>query len=533
MTTENRKDADTQMADPRRSAEGSIIKTPLWLTIVKWAALALTVVFAAYLITVMLPQKTWLGIVLVSAVAMGAVVIYATRRHIPAKYLYPGLLLLLAFQVWPIIYTVSMSTTNYGDGHMISKQDAITSITASSVEEVPGSQRYKLSVAVPAGSPVASGEITYLLVDKDGKFHKGTPKGLEDMPADGVKIGGTAQKIIEAPGYTVLKPKEQNQRKDLATFAVPTDNGAIKSIGLSEAFEGKPTITYDKAADTLTDKTGKVYHAKGARFIADDGTAMPTGWKENVGGANFSRFFSDQTLRAGFLKIFLWNLTFAVVSVASTFLLGMALALMFNSDRLRAKGLWRALVILPYAVPGFITPLVWMSMYNPDYGLINRLLHLDIDWYSSPFWAKVSILVANLWLGFPYMFIVCTGALQAIPGDVMEAAKMDGASRLQTTIKVVMPLLLVAVSPLLVASFAFNFNNFNAIELLTEGGPFAAGEYTRGGTDILISMIYRQAFGGSGADFGFASAMSVALFVLTGALAALQFKFTSALEDVN
>lgn len=111
---------------------------------------------------------------------------------------------------------------------------------------------------------------------------------------------------------------------------------------------------------------------------------------------------------------------------------------------------------------------------------------------------------------------------------------MDGASRLQTTVKVVTPLLLVAVAPpLLVASFAFNFNNFNAIQLLTEGGPFLAGEYTRGGTDILISMIYRIAFGGSGADFGFASAVSVALFALTGILAAIQFRFTNVLEDVN
>ena len=83
------------------------------------------------------------------------------------------------------------------------------------------------------------------------------------------------------------------------------------------------------------------------------------------------------------------------------------------------------------------------------------------------------------------------------------------------------------------SSFAFNFNNFNAIKLLTQGGPFAPGEYARGGTDILISMIFRIAFGGSGADYGFASAVSVALFVITGVLAVVQFRATRALEDIN
>ena len=99
--------------------------------------------------------------------------------------------------------------------------------------------------------------------------------------------------------------------------------------------------------------------------------------------------------------------------------------------------------------------------------------------------------------------------------------------------RVIAPLLLVAVAPLLVSSFAFNFNIFNSIQLLTAGGPFIGNNYTAGGTDILISMIYRLAFGGSGADFGFASAVSVALFFITGLLAALQFRATRALEDIN
>src|SRR5699024_150433 len=164
---------------------------------------------------------------------------------------------------------------------------------------------------------------------------------------------------------------------------------------------------------------------------------------------------------------------------------------------------------------------VWSNFYNRDFGLINEMLGLNLDWFGDPSLAKVAVLLTNLWMGFPYMFIVSTGALQAIPDELMEAARMDGASRFQSTSKILLPLL--------GSSCAFDFHNFSASELLTEGGPFPAGS-GRGATDILISMVYRIAFGGSGADFGFASAVSVCLFVLTGVLAAIQFRFTNVLE---
>jgi arabinogalactan oligomer/maltooligosaccharide transport system permease protein len=172
-------------------------------------------------------------------------------------------------------------------------------------------------------------------------------------------------------------------------------------------------------------------------------------------------------------------------------------------------------------------------MFNQDYGLINNITGLNVDWLGNPWAAKAAILIANLWLGFPYMFLVCTGALQAIPGDLKEAASIDGASGFTQFRKITFPLLLVTVAPLLVASFAFNFNNFNAIQLLTEGGPFSPANPTAGGTDILISYTYRLAFGTSGQAIGFASAVSVILFILTGVLAFIQFRGTRALEEVN
>ncbi|PZR97081.1 MAG: maltose ABC transporter permease, partial [Candidatus Chloroheliales bacterium] len=147
---------------------------------------------------------------------------------------------------------------------------------------------------------------------------------------------------------------------------------------------------------------------------------------------------------------------------------------------------------------------------------------------------KVAILLINTWLGFPYMMLLCLGALQAIPHDMYEAADLDGASGWAKFRYLTLPLLLVSVGPLLIGAFAFNFNNFTVIDLVNEGGPPIAGSSTPAGqTDILISYTYRLAFsGGRGADFGLASAISIFIFVMVAAITAFNFRFTRQLEEV-
>ncbi len=224
---------------------------------------------------------------------------------------------------------------------------------------------------------------------------------------------------------------------------------------------------------------------------------------------------------------------FATLSVVLNFALGLLLAVTLNDPRVRGQKLYRSVLLLPYAIPGFIGILVWSGFFNREFGLINDLTGLDINWLGNPTTAKIAVLLTNLWLGFPYMFLVTTGALQAIPGDLKEAATMDGASGLFAFRKITLPLLLVTTAPLLVATFAFNFNNFNIIYLLTEGGPFRPDNPSAGGTDILISYTLRLAFGTGGAEYGFAAAVATLLFLLTGVIAALQFRATRSLEDVH
>ena len=231
--------------------------------------------------------------------------------------------------------------------------------------------------------------------------------------------------------------------------------------------------------------------------------------------------------------MFVWTVVYAGLSVLLTFALGLFLAIVLNKNGLYLRGMQRSLLIIPYAIPAFLSVLVWGGLLNTDFGLINRTLGTDIPWLIDPTWAKVSCLLVNFWLGFPYFFLVCTGALQAIPDELTEAARVDGAGSRQVFRKVTFPLLLVAVAPLLIASFAFNFNNFNNIYFLTRGGPYQEDQVVAGSTDILISYTYKVAFGASaGTDYGLAAAISIIIFLIIATISAVSFTRTKALENL-
>ena len=324
----------------------------------------------------------------------------------------------------------------------------------------------------------------------------------------------------------------------LRDFTVPTGDGAIRRRGLREAFEGRTVLRYDEASDTITDTdTGARYTVRkqGDReyFVDAAGTRLADqSWRAGVGLDNYRRAFTDQRILGGFLRIFAWTVVFAAGSVVLTFAVGLGLAVMLNDPRVRGQRWYRSVLLLPYAIPGFISILVWSGFYNREFGLINSVTGLNVDWLGDPLGAKVALLLLNLWLGFPYMFLVATGALQAIPADLQQAATVDGAGGFTRFRKITFPLLLVTVAPILVATFAFNFNNYNVIELLTHGGPFTPDNPHAGATDILISYTVRLAFGAGGAQFGFASAIATLLFLITGVMAAAQFRATRRFEEV-
>ncbi|MEV0725304.1 ABC transporter permease subunit [Micromonospora purpureochromogenes] len=509
---------------------------PITLTglLVKVVLLGLVAGIAIWAAFPLIEAEKWVGLAILSATTAGLFYLYLTRRHIPAKYLVPGTIFLIAFQIFPVLYTASTAFTNFGDGHRGEKSDAIVAIQSSSVKQVPGSTQYLLSVATK-GDP-ATGPLVFLVTDPtSGIVSAGDAGGLTPLDAAEVTVapGG---KVTAAEGYQVLNFGQASARsKEITDLVVPTSGGALRSSGLSRAYEGRAIRAYDSGCDCVKDsETGRTWTADeeiGA-FVAADGEQLAQGWKVNVGLKNFDRVLTDPAISGPFFGTLVWNFAFALGSTGFTFLLGLAIALALHSPRMRGTNLYRILLILPYAMPSFAMLLVWRDMFNTDFGLINNLFGLGVDWFGQDWSARIAVILVQLWLGYPYMFLVATGALQAIPRELTEATSVDGASPWQSFRAVTLPLLLVALSPLLISSFAYNFNNFNAIYLTTEGGPFPADNPTSGATDLLITYTYRLAFGAQGAQFGLAAAVSIFIFTIVAVVSAVSFSRTRKQEEV-
>ncbi|TDQ52071.1 ABC transporter permease subunit [Actinorugispora endophytica] len=502
----------------------------------KACALGLAASLGVWAAVPLFDAANWVGLGIVAAVTALIFYAYLSPRHVPLKYLLPGTLLLVAFQILPVLYTVSTSVTNFGDGHRGDKEQAIAAIEAYSVVRAPDSTDYALTVAAD-GDP-ATGGLVFLLTAPDGAVYAGDAEGLTGL-APGDVTADPSGRITGADGYTVLTTGQINDRGgEVADLAVPTGDGSgIRSSGLSAAYEGTATRTYQEDCDCVVDSaTGVEYAAdeEAGLFVSADGEALLQGWQVGVGADNFLRFLTDRTVASSFFSILTWNIGFAAGTTFLVFTLGLALALLMHTRKpLRGQSLYRILLVLPYAMPSFAMLLLWRDMFNVDFGLINRMLGLDVDWLGGTWTARGSILLVNTWLGFPYMFLVATGALQAVPRELGQAARIDGASAWQAFRDVTLPLLMVAMTPILISTFAFNFNNFNAVWLTTAGGPFSPDNPLAGSTDLLITYTFRLAFGGQGAQYGFASAVSVFIFLIVAILSLVSLRQSRALEEVR
>jgi ABC-type sugar transport system permease subunit len=258
-----------------------------------------------------------------------------------------------------------------------------------------------------------------------------------------------------------------------------------------------------------------------------------------IGFDNFVEFATSPGLRGPLVTIVTWNFIFATMSLLLTFSLGLFISVIYGDPHFKGKKILRSFLIIPYTIPSLITILIWRGMLNPDLGVINRIMEsvlgISPDWFNVPTLARIAILIVNTWLGYPYWMLVTSGALQSIPSDIYEAAEVDGATGFQRFWRITLPLLLVSVGPLMIASFIFNFNNFNLIYVFINGGPpIPTATTTAGYTDIIISYVYNLAFAsGRGVQYGYASAISVVLFGLIAVMSLIQFRFTNMWEEVG
>lgn len=258
---------------------------------------------------------------------------------------------------------------------------------------------------------------------------------------------------------------------------------------------------------------------------------------EYVGLANFREIFAKAS--RALIPVFLWTVIFAFSTVVINAVAGLILGILLYNKRLKGRNIYRTLLFLPWAIPAVISVQMWVALFNQQFGIVNKTLGLlgitAIPWLGDPLWAKISILLVNLWLGFPYMMTATISALSTINEDLYEAASIDGASRWQQIQNITLPLLRTSFTPILLSGFAFNFNNFGIIYLLTKGGPTQEGrEATAQSTDILLSWGYNTAFASSGGqNFALASAIALIIFFLTLAISLVNFKAAGVFEEAR
>lgn len=519
-------------------------KTPLarqwsglgWGFVAKLALMMLVNAFGLAAIFSAINAEAW-GI-LVAAVVLLVVadIVYFTKRTVPLKYIFPGLVFLLVFQLFTMAYTGYVAFTNYGTAHNLSQEQAVDAILIQNEKKLEDSPRYQLTVLENRG------EIGFAIVDGDVVKAGTAEQPMQEVP-DAVVEGGRATQV---PGFDVIPTAEiyadQQLQKDVIVLRVPVsenaDDGSIRTQDGTTGAIYRSTMVWDEEAQTMTNvDTGVVYTADQSvgSFVAEDGSTLAVGWHVVVGFDNFVKAFTDKNYSEALLKVTAWTFAFAILTVLSSFFVGLILAIIFNDERIRGRKVWRTLFILPYAFPAFMTALLWKGMLNKTYGVVNDwfTFGIDVPWLSDPTMARFSVLMVNLWLSYPYWFLVCTGALQSLSKETMEASRIDGAGAGRQFRSITLPLLLISTAPLAIASFAFNFNNFTIIWMLTGGGPpMEDSSSGLGYTDLLISAIYKiSGVQGGKADYGLASALSVLVFIVVGVVSAIAFRQTKKLEE--
>ncbi|UCQ00007.1 maltose ABC transporter permease MalF [Edwardsiella tarda ATCC 15947 = NBRC 105688] len=494
----------------------------------KWLAVGILTLVTGYLTVVMYSQGEYLFAMLTLILLGSGLYIFANRRTYAWRYVYPGMAGMGLFVLFPLICTIAIAFTNYSSTNQLSQERAQSVLL----------QRMFTSGQVYGFHLYPDGDNWRLLLNdaQSGQHYLSAPFNLAK---DDQHIAMTAVDQAPQGQAATLRVVTQHRQSLNSLVALLPDGAQLRMSSLRQFAASRPLYTLGEDGQSLTDNQSGItyrpnlesgfYQAVNAEGDwrserLSPGFTVSTGWK------NFLRVVNDEGIRQPFISIFIWTIIFSVLTVVFTVAVGMVLACVVQWESLRGRALYRVMLILPYAVPAFISILIFKGLFNQSFGEINMMLSqlfgIRPAWFSDPLTAKCMILIVNTWLGYPYMMILCMGLLKAIPEDLYEASAMDGAGPLQNFFRITLPMLIKPLTPLMIASFAFNFNNFVLIQLLTNGGPDMLGTSTPAGyTDLLVSYTYRIAFeGGGGQDFGLAAAIATLIFLLVGALAILNLK---------
>ena len=455
--------------------------------------------------------------VVTMALLIGIVIVFGSRRFYTARFVFPAVTAVLIFIALPVLYTSYVGFTNFGARNLLTFDRVVAYHL--------GQRTIDKSTERPFALVAADGGYQLFLPEDDGGLLSST------FALDGTPVTLDMARVTAAPAETVPMRDVIKFRNQLGAVTAKLPDGTeLQSSGLRSF--ARVTSVYQRQDDgslvNITDGSKLTPDDSVGFFRNDAGQTVAPGWRVNVGLANFQRVLFNEGIRQPMLQIFLWTVTFALASVFCGFAVGVTLAAILQWPHLRGKAVYRILLILPYAVPAFISILVFRGLFNQNFGEINLILSglfgIKPNWFTDPTLARTMLIMVNVWLGYPYMMLLSMGYLQSVPQDHYKAAALEGSSPIRSFFSITLPQILPPFVPLLISSFAFNFNNVVIILLLTRGAPDIPGTLIPAGqTDILGSFTFRMSFQDAGQSFGIAGAISTMIFVLVGVLAYANF----------
>ncbi|BCN30564.1 carbohydrate ABC transporter permease [Anaeromicropila herbilytica] len=257
-----------------------------------------------------------------------------------------------------------------------------------------------------------------------------------------------------------------------------------------------------------------------------------------VGFQNFFDMFGGSaTWTSALGRVALWTLAWGALATFTCYIGGLIMAVVLHDSKIKIAPVFRAIFVLPYAVPSVVSMLIWQNMLNGRFGIVNRtlmslgIIHHEIPWLSDPTFAKFTSILMNMWAGFPYFMLLITGTMTSISQDVFEAASIDGANKFQAFRRITLPLVLYQTVPLIIMSFTANINNFGAIFFLTGGNPVVSDTTTTsaGGTDIIVTWIYNLTI--NLMKYNYASVLAIMVFLVLAPFAIFNFRRTKSFKD--
>ena len=411
-------------------------------------------------------------------------------RTLALRYLLPGIAAALVFVIFPILYTVGMGFTNYSAAHLLDPERTREVLLQERVPQLNSAREFRLL-------RVGDDQVQIWLAGPQSSESSESVESVESVGQGRAWVTPPAPlkllQIIEDEGQASTSRLEWPLHEAAASIPAGTEMSMRERVALLSGLRRLALKSPQEEADsrirytlsslrefTLTrplyrlesngalvdEVTGLVYQPDEHEgfYKSAQGERLQPGYRVNVGWAHYRQIFSDEKFREPFLSVFLWTVVFSALTVLGAGALGMGLAVLLNWEALSGRGVYRVILFLPYAVPGFISILVFKGLFNQNLGEINFILHglfgVRPAWFSDPLLAKVMLLIVNVWLGFPYMMVLCSGLIKSIAADLYEASAVEGAGPWTNFWRITLPLILKPLTPLLISAFAFNFNNF-------------------------------------------------------------------------